>query len=258
MFEEYRDKGVHFFAVEGDGLTKEENMAIMGEWEYTVPTVTLADSNLNGYDMVTMPAIYVINGFGRVVFQGTGDYEKYIESAIEDVPYPGLGKKKVHEDCEKAAEEFGAGDYTAAIEEANKVLKGEGGDEAKEDAQYIIDRANELGESWRAKVDEATESGRYQTAIEYLEKLEESFGDDERGEKAEKELKKLKKNDKAKDELKARKALTKTLAANKKSPKKADKLSNLYAFYEKYEGTASAKDAKAMAQAIKDSRYWRE
>lgn len=256
-YDAYKDKGVAFFAVEGDGLTKPENQAITGEWGYTFPVVTLADSKLSGYDMITMPAVYVINSFGRVVFQGNGDYDKYIESSLEDLKYPYLGKTEVAGDCEKAAEAFGKGDYTKALELANALKTGEPSEEVDADASYIIQRCETLAANWRATADSTRADGRYEDTVVYLEKLETYFKGSEIGDKAAAELKELKKDKDAKAEFKARKDLAKTLAGAKKMKNKEDKLSALYKFYEKNEGTAAASDAKAMAEAIKDSSLYK-
>jgi hypothetical protein len=256
-YESYKDKGVSFFAVEGDGLTRPENQAFAGEWAYSFPIVTLADSSLSGYDMVTMPATYVINSFGRVMFQGNGDYENYIDSALEDVKYPNLGKDKVADECDKAASEFGKGDYAKAKELAKELLGAEPAENVAADAGYIVERCDAVAAQWRTIIDNAKQEGRYQDACDYLERLEEHFKGAEVGDKAKDELKELKKNKDAKAELKARKSLAKLLAKNRKVKKKEDKLAALYKFYEKNEGTAAANDAKAMAEAIKDSKLFK-
>ena len=256
-YESYKGKGVSFFAVEGDGLTRAENRAFAGEWQYTFPIVTLADSKLSGYDMVTMPATYVINSFGRVMFQGDGDYEKYIDAGLEDVKYPNLGKQAVADDCEKAAEAFGKGDYAKAKELANALLAGEPAEGVAADAKFIVERCDTLSSAWRTAVDSAKEEGRYQDAMDYLEKLADGFKGSEIGDKADDEMKELKKDKDAKAEIKARKDLAKTLASNRKVKNKEDKLTALYKFYEKNEGTAAANDAKEMAEAIKDSKLFK-
>ncbi|MCA8918131.1 MAG: hypothetical protein KDB68_04165 [Planctomycetes bacterium] len=256
-FEAYKDKGVSFFAVEGDGLTKYENQAFAGEWGYTFPIVTLADSKLSGYDMVTMPIVFVINSFGRVVFQGNGDYEKYIESSLEDLKYPYLGKDEVVGDAEKAAEAFGKGEYAKAKELANELLSTEPGDDVAADAKYIVARTDSIASDWQAKIDAMKGERRFDEATTYLEKLADHFKGSEIGDKADEELKALKKDKDAKAESKARASLAKTLAANKKMKTKEDKLSALYKFYEKNEGTAAADDAKAMAEAIKNSSKYK-
>ena len=98
---------------------------------------------------------------------------------------------------------------------------------------------------------------RFDEATTYLEKLADHFKGSEIGDKADEELKALKKDKDAKAESKARASLAKTLAANKKMKTKEDKLSALYKFYEKNEGTAAADDAKAMAEAIKNSSKYK-
>ncbi|MCB9893622.1 MAG: hypothetical protein H6839_04160 [Planctomycetes bacterium] len=256
-YKKYKDKGVHFFALEGDGLSMPENQSFAGEWGYSFPIVTLADSKMSGYDVVTMPAVFVINAFGRVVFQGDGDYEKYIDSCLKDAPYPNLGKSKVAGDCEKAAEAFAKGDYAMARTLAGALAAGEPAEEVAADAKHIIERCEKLAKLWREEADAAKADGRYEQAINALENLASHFKGEELGDKAGDEAKELKKDKDAKAEIKARKDLAKVLAGNKKAKSKEDKLSALYKFYEKNEGTAAANEAKAMAEAIKDSKLYK-
>ncbi|MCA8914863.1 MAG: hypothetical protein KDB90_05585 [Planctomycetes bacterium] len=256
-YKKYREKGVHYFALEGDGLTMPENQAFAGEWGYSFPIVTLADSKLSGYDVVTMPSTFVINAFGRVVFQGDGDYEKYIEASLKDAPYPYLAKNKVASECEKAAEAFAKGDYTTARTLANELLAGEPAEEVAADASHIVGRCEAFAKLWRDEADAAKADGRYEDALSAVENLATHFKGEELGDKAGDEAKELKKDKDAKAEIKARKDLAKVLAANKKLKTKEDKLSALYKFYEKNEGTAAASDAKAMAEAIKDSKLFK-
>lgn len=257
LYDAYKDKGVSFFAVEGDGLTYRENQAITGEWGYTFPVVTLADSKLAGYDMVTMPAIYVINAAGRVVFQGNGEYDKYIEGSLEDLKYPYLGKNEVATDAEKAAVAFGKRDYAKAKSLANELLATEPAEDVAADAKYIIERADAIAAEWRAKADISRAERRFDDTTAFLELISDCFKGSEEGDKASEELKELKKDKDAKAESKARASLAKTLAANKKMKTKEDKLAALYKFYEKNEGTAAADDAKAMADAIKNSSKYK-
>jgi len=257
QFNEYKDKGVHFFAIEGEGLSMRENQAFAGEWEVTVPIVTAADSKLDGYDVKTMPAIYVINPFGRVVFQGSGDYEKFLQAALKDVKYPNLGKTSVTPECEKAAEAFGKGDYATAAKLADALLATEPAEAVASDARHISDRCKAVAKSLREEADTAKADGRYVDAITALDMLAARFKGDELATKADEESKALAREKDAKAEIKARKDLAKVLAANKKLRVKDDKLSALYKFYEKNEGTAAASDAKEMAEAIKASAIYR-
>lgn len=232
-----------------------ENQAFAGEWGYSFPIVTLADSELSNYDAVTMPALYVINAYGRVVFQGNGDYEKFIEGSLKDVAYPYLGKTKVAEGCEKAAEAFGKRDYTKARDLANALLAAEPAEDVATDAKYIVERCDALEQQWRTEADDSRTSGRFEETLKALDRLADHFKGSESGTKASDEAKELKKDKEAKAELKARKDLAKVLAGNKKLRAKDDKLKTLYKFYEGNQGTAAAEDAKAMAEAIKDGKF---
>lgn len=256
LFNKYKDKGVHFFAVEGEGMTMRENQAFAGEWEFTVPIVTAADSKLGSYDTKTMPAMYVINGAGRVVFQGSGDYERALEKALADVKYPNLGKASVVPECEKAAEAFGKGEYAKARQLAAQLLAGEPAEAIAADASHIADRCEALSKRLRDEADTAVTARQYADAITALDRLALWFKGEETATKAAEEAKELAKGKEAKAEIKARKDLAKTLVANKKLKTKADKLAALYKFFEKNEGTAAADDAKAMAEAIKASSIY--
>ena len=114
-----------------------------------------------------------------------------------------------------------------------------------------------MAKKWREEADAAKTAGRYEEVLTALDQLASHFKGEEAGDNAANEAKELKKDKDAKAELKARKDLAKMLAANKKLKGKEDKLSALYKFYEKNAGTASAEDAKAMAEAIKDSKLYK-
>lgn len=254
LWEKYRDKGVHFFAIEGEGMSTLEMEAFVGEWGWKVPFVAASESTLAGYDTKSMPIVYVINSFGRCVYQGNGEYEKFIEESLAKVAYPGLGKAEVGDSAKKAAEAFGKGDYTKARQLANEALAA---NEADEDAKYIVERCNTLAKKWDEEAAKARDEKRFTQAVAIYARIAARFKGSEEGTKADEASKEMQKDADVKKEMKAEEALAKTLVANKKVKGKDAKASALGKFYEKNTGTRAAEKAKELAEAIKASSYFK-
>lgn len=251
MWNKYKDKGLHMFLVESQGGTLEDITKYAKDRNLTLPIPIRNGSDFGGYQGGSgLPYAFVVGPDGKVVWQGSKGYESVIVEQLARIKYPGLGKLEVNEECVKAAEKFGSGDYAGAREEAQKVKEKNADNEAAvADADYIINRVDGKVDGLRKKIDEAKEKRRFHDAVRYLEELGgKSFKGLEASELAKDELKDLKKDQK--DELKAWDQLEKTLEANEKAKSDSDKKKNLIKFYEKYEGTAAADEAKALADAI--------
>jgi hypothetical protein len=257
LFDKHKDSGVHFFAVERSGLSPVEIQSFAGEHGWTLPFVALSESKLSSYDMATMPNIYVINGHGRVVYQGGGEYEKFLDAALKDVKYPELGKLSVVADCEKAAQSFGKRDYTKARQMAEALLEGEPAEDVAADARYIIERCDYFAKTWREQADSAKEAKLYTRATDALDRIASHFKGSDLGTAAAEESKALKSDKDIKASMKARKDLEKQLLANKKLKTKADKVAALAKFHERNAGTAAADEAKAIAEALQSSQWFK-
>lgn len=254
LWEKYRDKGVHFFAIEGEGMSSVEIEAFVGEWGWKVPFVSAAESSLSGYDTKSMPIVYVINSFGRCVYQGNGEYEKSIEESLAKLAYPGLGKAEVGAASKKAAEAFAKGDYTKARQLAKEVLTA---NEADEDAKFIVDRCEALAKKWNDEAAKARDEKRFTHAAAVYARIAARFKGSEEGTKADADSKEMQKDADVKKEMKAEDSLSKTLVANKKVKGKEAKAAALGKFYEKNSGTRAAEKAKELAEAIKSSSYFK-
>lgn len=219
----------------------------------TFPIPIRNGSDFNGYKGGNgLPYAFVVGPDGKVVWQGRSGYEAICEQQLERIKYPGLGKLEVDPECVKAAEKFGKGEFADAREEAVKVKESEADNEAAvADAEYIINRVDGKIATLRAKIDEAKAKRRYHDAVRYLDELSgKGFKGMEVADKAKDEAKELKKEQK--DELKAWEQFEKTLEVNEKTKSDGDKKKNLIKFYEKYEGTAAAEEAKAMADGLSE------
>ena len=253
LWEKHKDDGLHIFLVESQGGTLEDITQYAKDRNLTLPLVIRNGSDFGGYKGGNgLPYAFVVGPDGKVVWQGRKGYEAVIAEQLERIKYPGLGKLEVAKECVKAAEKFGKGDLAGAREEAEKVKEKEGDNEAAvADAEYIIQRVDGKIETLRNKIDAAKEKRRYHDAVRYLEELSgKSFKGLEVADTAKEELKDLKKEQK--DELKAWEQLEKTLEANEKVKSDGDKKKNLIKFYEKYEGTAAAEEAKVLAGGLSD------
>lgn len=251
LWEKHKDDGLHIFLVESQGGTLENITQYAKDRKLTLPLVIRNGSDFGGYKGGNgLPYAFVVGPDGKVVWQGRKGYEAVIEKQLERIKYPGLGKLDVNEKCVKAATKFGEGKYADAREEAVKVKEKEADNEhAVADADYIINRVDTKVDTLRAKIDAAKEKRRYHDAMRYLEELGgKGFKGMEVADKAKDEAKELKKEQK--DELKAWEQLEKTVEANEKVKSDGDKKKNLIKFYEKYEGTAAAEEAKAMADGL--------
>ena len=253
MWEKNKDRGLHVFLVESQGGTLEDITKYAKDRNLTLPIPLRNGSDFNGYKGGNgLPYAFVVGPDGKVVWQGRSGYEAVIEEQLERIKYPGLGKLEVAPECTKAAESFGSGDFADARDEALKVKEKEADNEAAvADADYIISRVDAKVDGLRAKIDEAKSKRRYHDALRYLEELAgKSFKGLEAADTAKDEAKELKKEHK--DELKAWDQFEKTLAVNEKARSDGDKKKNLIKFYEKYEGTAAAEEAKAMADGLSE------
>jgi hypothetical protein len=198
-----------------------------------------------------IPYAYVIGPDGKVVWEGHSGYEGIIDKELGRIKYHGLGKLDVAPGLEKAATLFVNGDYAKAKADAEKV-KEKKSDEAAvvADADFIIARVDATATKLSEKAEATKASRRYHETVSCLEKLSKGFKGTETGDKAAEDLKALKKDKAVKKELQAWTALESILASNEKAKDKAAKRKNLIAFYEKFEGTAAADEAKSLADAL--------
>ena len=254
LWEKNKDKGLHIFLVESQGGSEDDLKKYAADRGLTFPIAIRNSCDYNGYKGGNgLPYAFVVGPDGKVVWQGREGYGAVCQQQLERIKYPGLGKLEVAPELLKSATKFGAGDFAGAKDEALKVKEKEVDNEpAIADADYIIARVDARVAELRAKIDDAKAKRRYHEAVAMLEELSgKAYKGMEESDKAGEELKELKKDKAAKEELKAWDQLEKTLAANEKAKSDEDKVKNLMKFAEKYEGTAAAEEANALAEKFK-------
>lgn len=260
-FEEYygknRDKALHMFAVEGDGLSAPELVAFAAEWKLTVPLVTLADSQCPQWDCKTMPNTFVIGVTGMLVYKGSEGWEDAVARELAKRPWPGINKDKLEKECDKASQALAKNDLAKARELAQAVIDAKPGEKAEADAQLILDAIKKRAETLRAAIDAAKESKRYDLALGWLDALAAGFKGADEGNAAAEEAKTLRADKDVKKEVNAWATLFKTLAANKTVKNKSDKVKNIRALQKTLEGTAAAAKAREIATAIEGSTLYK-
>ncbi|MBK8208177.1 MAG: hypothetical protein IPK87_15480 [Planctomycetes bacterium] len=252
LYTEKKEKGLHIFIVYAQGHPREEVEKFLKDKGCNVPC-PFTGSDFGGYrdGWSGLPYGFVIGPDAKVVWEGRSGYEAVIDKQLARIKYPGLGKLDVAPGLEKAATLFSTGEYAKASEEASKLKEKKADDAALvADADFIIGRVDQTAKDLQAKADETQTTRRYHETVKALEKLAKGFKGTEIGDKADEDLKNLKKDKDVKKELSAWDALEKTLAANEKAKDSAAKKKSLNDFYKKYEGTAAADEAKRMAEAI--------
>jgi hypothetical protein len=253
LWEKNKDNGLHIFLVESQGGAEDDLKQYAADRGLTFPIAIRNSCDFGGYKGGNgLPYAFVVGPDGKVVWQGRDGYAAVIAKELERIKYPGLGKLEVAPELVKSAIKFGSGDYSGAKEEALKVKEKEADNEvAVADADFIIKRVDSRVSQLRTRIDDAKSKRRYHEAIAMLEELSgKAYKGMEEADRADDELKELKKDKDVKNELKAWSALEKTLAANEKAKSNADKKKNLEKFAEKNEGTAAAEEAAAMASKL--------
>lgn len=253
LWKNNKDRGLHVFLVESQGGTEDDLKKYAAEKGLTFPIAIRNSCDFNGYKGGNgLPYAFVVGPDGKVVWQGREGYGAVCVQQLERIKYPGLGKLEVAPECVKAATKFATGDYAGAKDEALKVKEKEAENEAAlADAEFIINRVDARMTGLRTRIDDAKSKRRYHEAVAMLEELSgKGYKGTEEAEHAAEELKELKKDKDVKNELKAWDQLQKTLDANEKAKSEGDKYKNLIKFAEKYEGTAAADEAKALADQL--------
>lgn len=245
------------FAVEGDGLTRAENIAFAGEWKLTFPLVTLADSQVSQWDCKTMPNTFVVDASGKLIFKASEGWDDIVLKELAKRPYPGIDKAKVEKECEKAAQAYAKGDYAKAEELANAVLTAKPGEKAEADAQLILDAIKKNVETMRAAADSAKGEKRYDLTLAMLDKIAACYKGTSIGDETAEEAKSLRADKEIKKEVSAWATLQKTLAGNKSAKTKSDKVKNLRTLQKSLEGTAAGAKAREIATALEGSTLYK-
>ena len=249
LWDEYKGKGLHIFHVESQGHTEEQVVAHCESKGYTFPqTMRGSGTDFSAYPGGNgLPYGFLLGVDGKVIWQGRHGYEAVIHEEMKKVRYPGLAKTEVADGLKKAAKSFALGKYASAIREATKNLENA---ELAEGAQYIIDRANGVGERMREAVESAKESREFVRALQTLQRISKAFKGMPIGDEASEEFSTLKKEPTVKKELKAERALLQIMVQVNKAPTKEKQAALLRAFAKKFDGTKAAERAARRAGTI--------
>lgn len=211
-YEKYGSEGLHVFAIESQNHNEQQIRDRLESFGLTFPVTT---NTGNGYRTGGgIPCAWLVDVNGKVVFAGNpfsmGDV---LDSAMEDVLYPGLGRADIHEDLDSAARLFSRRDYAGARSEAQRILEraDRHEDQAVEDAQFIVDRVNGIAENMFERAQQFEEERHYLDAIEMYEQIEELFGREEEGERAGDRVRELERDRSLRDEISAAESLRSAL-----------------------------------------------
>src|SRR5690606_21276978 len=133
------------------GHSREEVEKFLADRGITVPTPH-SGSDFSGYreGWSGLPHAMVIGPDGKLAFEGKSGYEAAISTELARIKYPGLGKLDVAPGLERAAQQFVAGNYASAREDAAKLKEKKADDEAiVADADFIIARVDETAQKLR-------------------------------------------------------------------------------------------------------------
>ncbi|MCZ6602474.1 MAG: hypothetical protein O6952_05665, partial [Planctomycetota bacterium] len=201
-----------------------------------------------------LPYAFLVGVDGKVIWQGRHGYEQVIAEEIKKVRYAGLGKTEVAPDLKKSAKLFSTRKYSRAIKEARKrleVANAEGGDVSViPDAEYIIERANRVGERMMDSAETAKADREYGRAIGTLKRILKQFKGLPIAEEAEVEVARLKQDREIKKQLRAEKNLVALMEAIKKAPTKEKQAAMLRAFAKKFDGMKAAEKALRSAENL--------
>jgi len=249
----YGSAGLHIFAIESQNHTADQIKALMAPMNVVYP---VANGGGNAYQTGGgIPHAWVIGVDGKVVFEGNpyNGMDKVVEEEMKKIKYPGLGKADVAKEAAKSAAMFSKGQYAAARKEAKKLAENEkASDEAKADAQFIVERATNAAGGRLALAKKLEGEKDFLGAIENYDWVAKNFKGEEEGNSADARLKELKADKEVKKEIDAQIALNKIIESVKKpnaSPDIKSAIPALKSFAKKFDGTKAAKDAEELISA---------
>jgi hypothetical protein len=253
LYDANKDKGLHIFHVDAQGATRERMTEFLRERNNTVPT-PISGSDFGAYRSASpggLPYAFVIGVDGTVVWEGRGGYNAPIQEELAKIKYPGLGRLEVARPLERAATAFASGELARAQQEAERQKeRNEDNEEVVADAEFIIERVQQRAEAMKNRVQEAKDARRYHEAIAALEEIQSAFRGTEMANEARDEVRDMRRDRDIQAELRAWTELDRVIQQNERARDNATRRQALNRFYERYEGTAAAEEAKKLAQAL--------
>lgn len=105
--------------------------------------------------------VWVVGVDGKVVLADEDGWELAALTELKKVKYPMLRRSRVRSDVKAAATAFGEGRYAEAYKLAVEISDGDYSDNAIEDADYIIERIEDMSETLAHRADVHEISKRY-------------------------------------------------------------------------------------------------
>ncbi|MHC4840530.1 MAG: thioredoxin domain-containing protein [Planctomycetota bacterium] len=201
---EYAGKGIHFVTAYTQFHSLETIEKYVKDIGITFPVA------LDGFDDSrflnrTLCHVWVMGADGKVAYDG----QRWEEAALKElkkVKFSRLAKTQVHKDVIPAATAFGAGKYADAWKLATAISDGDGSDEAIDDADYILERIEDMADMLETRVMVHEIHNRYAAAVACLSELDSSFGGIEDRPDYKTDMKRIKALKDYEPELKARRA----------------------------------------------------
>lgn len=250
LWDEHGGKGLHVFAFEAQNHSADEIRTCLAQNGHKSYPVSAAGAN-NYQTDGGIPHGWLIGVDGKVIWQGNpgdGKFDQMLKEELAKVRFPGLGRNDFDKAVNKALGLYAKRDLGGARREAQKIAENEKSEEqARADAQWLVERFTKLGEEQLALADGYVAERRYLDAQEVLSFLAATFKKEPEGTAAQEKLDGFK-DPAVKKELDAAKKLQKLLAALQNRPA-AERKVNLEKFASKNEGTRAAEEALAAASS---------
>lgn len=249
--DEFGGKGLHIFAFEAQNHSADEirsTVTARGGRTYPVSSNAANNYQTNG----GIPHGWLIGVDGKVIWEGNpgdGRFDQVLRAEMAKVRFPGLGRNDFDKALSKSLQAYSRRDIGTARKEAQKVLDGNrSSDEAKADAQYVLERYQQLLDAQWALAQQYEAEKRYLDAQEIYGWLAGTMKREELGQQADERLDAMKSDKEIERELDAAKRLRALMAQLQGRPAE-ERRANLERFAqdEKFRGTRAADDARAAA-----------
>jgi hypothetical protein len=193
----------------------------------------------------------VVGVDGKVAYYGKdAAWKTALDTELEKVVYPNLGKHVVAKGAELTAGKFAKREFGKALLDCDRLLAGELAADVKADLELISRRANELANARLERIKAAKEDRRYDLAMKSLTLLDDEFWGHKISDDAKAEIKALKKDKAIKKELDAYEDLDKLIAKEGKGDPQTF-VNALQAFAKSHNTVRAGTVADSMANKLK-------
>lgn len=249
--EEFGGRGLHIFAFEAQGHTPEQirtTVTQRGGRTYAVSAGGADNYRTNG----GIPHGWLIGVDGKVIWEGNpGDpqFDRLLRAEMAKVRFPGLGRNDFDRALAKSLTAYMRRNMADARKEAQKVLDApRSSDAAKADAQYLLDRYQQIIDQQWALAQQYESERRYLEAQELYAWLADTLKRDELGSQAKARLDAMKDDEGVERELDAAKRLRALMAKLEGRPAEERRVMlERFAQDEKYRDTRAAEEARQAA-----------